>query len=68
MYLGGDGMTGVTSVAPDRPHLLEIRRSGAMWEEIAPSWVALSSAPVQTNPTLYDVLGRRFTFGLKLTM
>lgn len=35
---------------------------------IAPSWVALSSAPVQTNPTLYDVLGRRFTFGLKLTM
>jgi N,N-dimethylformamidase len=40
MYLGGDGLTGVTSVAPGRPHLLEIRRSGAFWEEVAPPWVA----------------------------
>ncbi len=35
---------------------------------IVPAWNALGSAPAQTNPTLYDVLGRRFTFGLKLTM
>ena len=27
---------------------------------------ASAAAPAQTNPTLYDVLGRRFTFGLKL--
>jgi iron complex outermembrane recepter protein len=35
---------------------------------LAPSWVALSSSPVQTNPTLYDVLGRRFTVGVKLQL
>jgi iron complex outermembrane recepter protein len=35
---------------------------------LAPAYVALYSAPVQTNQTLYDVLGRRFTFGLKLQM
>jgi hypothetical protein len=35
---------------------------------LAPQWVALSSSPVQTNPTLYDVLGRRFTVGIKLQM
>ncbi len=35
---------------------------------IVPAYVALYSAPAQTNQTLYDVLGRRFTFGLRLTM
>ena len=35
---------------------------------LAPSYVALSSAPVQTNQSLYDVLGRRFTVGLKLQL
>ena len=35
---------------------------------IVPGFVALSSSPVQTNQTLYDVLGRRFTIGLKLQM
>jgi outer membrane receptor protein involved in Fe transport len=35
---------------------------------IAPSYVALSSSPIQTNPSLYDVLGRRFTFGLKFQL
>ncbi len=35
---------------------------------LAPAYVALSSAPVQTNQSLYDVLGRRFTVGLKLQM
>src|SRR5262249_51185582 len=36
----GDALTGVASVAPGRPHLLEIRRSGPLWAEIAPSWLA----------------------------
>jgi len=35
---------------------------------IVPAFVALSSSPVQTNQTMYDVLGRRFTIGLKLQM
>ncbi|HEV2703317.1 MAG TPA: TonB-dependent receptor [Steroidobacteraceae bacterium] len=35
---------------------------------LAPSYVGLSSAPIQTNQALYDVLGRRFTVGLKLQM
>lgn len=35
---------------------------------IVPSYVALSSAPVQTNQAVYDVLGRRFTVGFKLQM
>jgi outer membrane receptor protein involved in Fe transport len=35
---------------------------------LAPSYVGLSSAPIQTNSSLYDVLGRRFTVGLKLQM
>ena len=35
---------------------------------ITPSYVALSSSPIQVNSTLYDVLGRRFTVGVKLTM
>jgi iron complex outermembrane receptor protein len=35
---------------------------------LAPSYVGLSSSPVQTNQSLYDVLGRRFTVGLKLQM
>jgi outer membrane receptor protein involved in Fe transport len=35
---------------------------------LAPSYVALYSAPIQTNPSTYDVLGRRFTVGLKLQM
>ncbi|HTV79975.1 MAG TPA: TonB-dependent receptor [Steroidobacteraceae bacterium] len=35
---------------------------------LAPSYVALSSSPIQTNQSLYDVLGRRFTVGLKLQL
>jgi hypothetical protein len=35
---------------------------------LAPSFVGLSSAPIQTNTSLYDVLGRRFTVGLKLQL
>jgi hypothetical protein len=35
---------------------------------LAPSYVGLSSAPIQTNQSLYDVLGRRFTVGLKLQL
>jgi len=35
---------------------------------LAPAYVALSSSPIQTNQALYDVLGRRFTVGLKLQM
>ena len=35
---------------------------------IVPSYIPLGSSPNQTNPTLYDVLGRRFTVGLKLQM
>jgi hypothetical protein len=35
---------------------------------IAPSYVALYSAPIQTNASTHDVLGRRFTIGLKLQM
>jgi iron complex outermembrane receptor protein len=35
---------------------------------LAPSYVGLSSSPIQTNQSLYDVLGRRFTVGLKLQM
>jgi len=35
---------------------------------IAPSYNALFSAPIQTNASTYDVLGRRFTVGLKLQM
>src|SRR4029077_13794177 len=29
MYLGGNGFYWVTSIAPDRPHLLEVRRGYA---------------------------------------
>jgi iron complex outermembrane receptor protein len=35
---------------------------------LAPSYVGLSSAPIQTNQSLYDVLGRRFTVGVKLQL
>ncbi|HTY93304.1 MAG TPA: TonB-dependent receptor [Steroidobacteraceae bacterium] len=35
---------------------------------LAPSYVALSSSPIQTNQSVYDVLGRRFTVGVKLQM
>lgn len=35
---------------------------------LAPAYVALYSAPVQTNQTLYDVLGRRFTVGFSFQM
>ena len=35
---------------------------------LAPSYVGLSSSPIQTNQSLYDVLGRRFTVGLKLQL
>jgi iron complex outermembrane receptor protein len=35
---------------------------------LAPSYVGLSSAPIQTNTSLYDVLGRRFTVGIKLQL
>ncbi|HEY4214294.1 MAG TPA: TonB-dependent receptor [Steroidobacteraceae bacterium] len=35
---------------------------------LAPAYVALGSAPAQTNQSFYDVLGRRFTVGIKLTM
>ena len=31
MYLGGNGLFGVVSVEPDRPHLLEVRRWGTGW-------------------------------------
>jgi outer membrane receptor protein involved in Fe transport len=33
---------------------------------IVPGYVALSSSPLQTNQSVYDVLGRRFTVGLKV--
>jgi iron complex outermembrane receptor protein len=35
---------------------------------IVPAYSSFTSAPTQTNPTLYDVLGRRFSIGLKLKM
>jgi iron complex outermembrane receptor protein len=35
---------------------------------LAASYVALASAPSQTNQSMYDVLGRRFTVGFKLQM
>ena len=31
MYLGGNGLFGVVSVEPDRPHVLEVRRWGTGW-------------------------------------
>ena len=31
MYMGGNGLFGVVSVDPDRPHLLEVRRWGTGW-------------------------------------
>jgi iron complex outermembrane receptor protein len=33
-----------------------------------PSYNGLGSAPIQTNQSMYDVLGRRFTVGLKLQL
>jgi iron complex outermembrane recepter protein len=35
---------------------------------ITPNYVALGSNPIQVNSTQYDVLGRRFTVGFKLSM
>ncbi|MGC1459446.1 MAG: TonB-dependent receptor [Steroidobacteraceae bacterium] len=35
---------------------------------IVPAYNGLGSAPIQTNQTMYDVLGRRFTVGLKLQL
>lgn len=31
MYLGGNGLFGVTSVDPQRPHVIEVRRWGTSW-------------------------------------
>ena len=31
MYMGGNGLFGVVSVDPDRPHVLEVRRWGTGW-------------------------------------
>ena len=31
MYMGGNGLFGVVSVEPDRPHVLEVRRWGTGW-------------------------------------
>ena len=31
MYMGGNGLFGVVSVDPDRPHLVEVRRWGTGW-------------------------------------
>ncbi len=35
---------------------------------LVPGYNGLGSAPIQTNQTMYDVLGRRFTVGLKLQL
>lgn len=31
MYLGGNGFFGVTSIHPDHPHIIEVRRWGTSW-------------------------------------
>ena len=36
MYLGGNGLFGVVSTTPDKPHVLEVRRWGTGWPFEAP--------------------------------